>query len=113
MASTARPFRFAGFQVDSISFDGADVDVLIRIARASDLKRLRYGDIEIEFWAPAKAAPAPGAAEQTARVLSKSESEPMCACGHPAITAHTASGCVHGCPIETCAKGLEEEDSAQ
>lgn len=28
--------------------------------------------------------------------------EDLCTCGHPILTDHMPTGCVHGCAIETC-----------
>jgi hypothetical protein len=83
------------------------VETLVANAKRHGLRRVRAGDVEIEFWAPDR--PAPVVEPKPEKPAGDPTfSADVCACGHH-VVEHGAAGCWHGCGLEACVYTPKEQ----
>jgi len=85
-----------------------DLERLLKLALKHKARRLRCGELEVELDPSAFAPlPTPANPDDVVKALEAARKEVTCRCGHP-YDEHNEMGCLHGCPLGTCAPEKEE-----
>ena len=83
------------------------LDKIAQDCRRLGIRRLRVGDVEVEFW-PAAPTPTKPLTKKEVDEVAKAfgvgnDPEDRCACGHSMATEHNDCGCLLGCDLALCA----------